>query len=180
MLTLRQTSEACPDERLEIDLSFLYPLRRTSHRLRISGQCPLLQHCEMEARAALSMLDRLMQQFREALEASGAQGTDDWTYCAYAHENLPHVPAQVTHQDSGNSRRARTYFTFITPISADAEPTEFDQRPPFAIFPGPIKRPRLSPRRAQGYSRWWWIQQSYLVRIISQHGQSISQQSFRC
>jgi hypothetical protein len=60
-----------PQERLEIDLSFLYHLRRTSSRLRVSGQCPLIRHCESEARAALSMLDLLMQQFREGLEASG-------------------------------------------------------------------------------------------------------------
>ena len=92
----------------------------------------------MEARAALSMLDILTQQFREALEASGAQVTEDWSYYAHAHENLPHVPAQVTHQDRGNSRRVRTYFTFISPISADTEPTAIGQMPPIATLSGPI------------------------------------------
>ena len=67
----------CPHERLEIDLSFLYHLRRTSQRLRFRGQCPLIRHCEMEAREALSMLDILMQQFCEALEASSVRATKD-------------------------------------------------------------------------------------------------------
>ena len=49
-------------------------------------------------RAALSMLDLLMQQFREGLEASGVQGAEDWSYYAYAHENLPSVLAQGTHK----------------------------------------------------------------------------------
>ena len=97
-----------PQERLEIDLSFLYHLRRTSNRLRVSGQCPLIRHCESEARAALSMLDLLMQQFREGLEASGVRDVEDWLFYAYAHENLPSVPAQGTHQDHGRSRSART------------------------------------------------------------------------
>jgi hypothetical protein len=127
-----------PQERLEIDLSFLYHLRRTSSRLRVSGQCPLIRHCESEARAALSMLDSLMQQFREGLEASGVQGAENWTYHAYAHENLPSVPAQGKHQDHGQSRSARTYFTLIIPISDGAELTEFGQNPPFATFLGPI------------------------------------------
>ena len=77
----------------------------------------------MEARDALSMLDILMQQFREALEASGVQGTEDWSCYAYAHENLPHVPAQGKHQDHVQNRSARKYFTFIISISADAEQT---------------------------------------------------------
>ena len=80
----------CPNERLEIDLSFLHHLRRNSRTM------PLIRHCEMEARDAFFMLDILMQQFCEAQEASGVQGTEDWSYYAYAHENLPHVPAQVT------------------------------------------------------------------------------------
>jgi hypothetical protein len=92
----------------------------------------------MEAREALSMLDILMQQFCEALEASGVQDAKYWSYYAYAHDNIPHVPAQGTHQDHGSSRSARTYFTLIIPISADAEPTEFGQSPPVATFPGPI------------------------------------------
>ncbi len=80
-----------PDERLEIDLSFLYQLRRKPSRLRVKGQCPLIQHCEQEAREALTILDILMLQFRNAFDANGAR--DFKKYYAYAHHNLPHVHA---------------------------------------------------------------------------------------
>jgi hypothetical protein len=83
------------------------------------------------------MLDILMQQVCEALEASGVRDAKDWSYYAYAHDNIPHVPAQGTHQDHGSSRSASTNFTLIIPISADAEPTEFGQTLPLRLFQDP-------------------------------------------
>jgi hypothetical protein len=92
----------------------------------------------MEAREALTMQDILMQQFCDMLEAIGVRDAEAWSFYAYAHENIPQMPAQGTHQNHGKSRSARTYFTLIIPISTNAEPTEFAQTPPFATFPGPI------------------------------------------